>query len=122
MFDVRIINNEAVLFEDGVEVMNLEHLRDVDNHILYVFHDGSYVRIYSNHDIVWYDGDDNGNREDDMPSYIATDGYLQYLKHGTTHRDNGPAIIHPDGSKEYWLDNIRYTKEEYDAEMEKRNA
>ena len=55
MLDVRIINGEAAFFKDDAEVMNLEHLRDYDNRIVYDFDDGSYVGINSDNTIVWYD-------------------------------------------------------------------
>jgi hypothetical protein len=32
------------------------------------------------------------------------------------HRENGPAIIHSDGSKEYWLNDIHYPDVESDKE------
>jgi hypothetical protein len=29
------------------------------------------------------------------------------------HRPNGPAVIHPDGTKEFWLYGKKYSEEEY---------
>ena len=48
-----------------------------------------------------------------MPSYITTDEYMVYCKHGNTHREYGPAIVYSDGNIGYRLDNIRYTKDEF---------
>jgi hypothetical protein len=32
---------------------------------------------------------------------------------GKLHSITGPAIIRPNGTKEYWVDDIQYTEEEY---------
>lgn len=96
MFDVKIINNEAILFENDIEVMNLEHLRDEDGDIRYTFTDGSYIRIWGDNTILWFDFDDN------------------------YHRNDGPAVIWPNGSVGYYLDYIEYTKEKFDIEVAQR--
>ena len=112
MFDVKIINNEAILFEDGIE-LNLEPLRGKYDQIHYTFNDGSFVEIWSDNIITWFDSDHKRNRDDDMPAYIQTNGYLSYYKHDNLHRECGPAIIDRKGYVEYWLDNIEYTKKEF---------
>jgi len=112
MHDVKIIDDEAVLFENGIEKMNLEPLRK-DGEIQYDFPDGSCVNIYSNNTIAWYDSNDNWHRDGDMPAYITTCGYVAYCKHYKPHREFGPAIIWEDGKEEYWLDDIEYTNEEF---------
>ena len=121
MYDVKIINGEAILFEDDNQVENLEYLRNNGN-IRYDFTDGSYVCIFSYNTIIWYDYNDKCHRDGDMPAYINTGGYLLYYNHGKWHRVDGPAVILSNGREEYWLDGIRYTKEEYDTEMATRNA
>lgn len=121
MFDVRIIDEKAVLFENDVDVINLESLRNEVDNIRYDFPDGSYVIIYSDNGIQWFDSDGKYHRDGNMPACINTDGYIEYRKHDKIHRECGPACIWPDGSIEYWLDGKYYTKEEYQAEIAQRN-
>jgi len=121
MFDVRIINDEAVLFENDIEVMNLEYLRK-NGDIRYDFPDGSCVAISRYNTIRRFDSDGNYHRDGDMPAYITTDGCVEYWKHGRFHRECGPARIWPNGKQEYWLDDIAYIEKEFDAEMAKRNT
>jgi len=113
MYDVKIINGEAILFDDDNQVEYLEHLRNGFKHIHYYFPDGSYVRIFDDNSILWYDSDDMNHREGDMPAQITTNGYMSYWKHGKFHRECGPAVIWPSGRVEYYLDDVEYTKEEY---------
>ena len=120
MYDVRIINNEAILFEDDIEVMNLEHLRDKYNRIRYEFDDGNYVHIWPNNTIAWFDSDGVYHRDDDMPTHITTNGFMQYCKHGKTHRENGPSIIHSSGKEKYWLEGNIYTKKDYIYKLNSR--
>ena len=120
MYDVRIINNEAVLFEDDVQVENLEPLR-TNGKIEYEFDGGSSVCIWYDNNISWYDSDGKSHRDGDMPAFITYYGYMAYRKHGKRHREFGPAVIWKDGSVEYWLDGIEYTKEEFDAKMNSVN-
>ena len=30
------------------------------------------------------------------------------------HNEHGPAVIAPDGTEEYWLGNVQYTKEQFE--------
>ncbi len=43
--------------------------------------------------------------------------YTSYYIHGKRHNDNGPAVIYSDGSVDYYLNDIKYSKEEYDKIM-----
>ena len=121
MFDVQFNEKgEAVLFEDNIEVLNLETIRDKDGHIRYNFPDGRHIEIWANNTIVWCDSAGEIHRDGDMPAFIRIDGYMAYCNHGNTHRINGPARIWRDGTVEYWIDGEYYTNEDY--EMAKRNA
>ena len=40
-------------------------------------------------------------------------GIKQWYGNGKLHREDGPAVEHPDGTKSYWLEGKRYTKEEW---------
>lgn len=33
------------------------------------------------------------------------------------HREDGPAVVYPRGTKEWWLNGIKYSKEEYKIKM-----
>jgi hypothetical protein len=51
-----------------------------------------------------YWGDENSfyHRDNDMPAFINTAGLVQWCQHGMCHRDNGPAVMHPNGRVEWW--------------------
>ena len=118
MYDVRIINNEAILFEDDIE-MNLESYRK-DGDIRYTFADGSCVAISRYNTIIWYGSNGKLHRDGDMPAHITTNGLMVYCKHGKRHREFGPAIVYSDGSVEYWIDGIPYTKKDYIYKLNSR--
>ena len=113
MYDIRIINDKAILFKDDNQVENLESLRDEYGYIRYKFNDGSFVHIWDDNTIRWFDSDGNYHRDDDMPAYITTDGYMSYCKHGKLHRECGPARIWLNGDGHYWIDGLEYTEDEF---------
>ena len=41
------------------------------------------------------------------------DGTIIYVLNGKLHNWEEPAVIHPDGKKEYWLFGFQYTKDEF---------
>ena len=41
------------------------------------------------------------------------DGTVVYALNGKLHNWDDPAVIHPDGKKEYWLFGFQYTKHEW---------
>jgi len=41
------------------------------------------------------------------------DGTIVYALNGKLHNWDDPAVIHPDGKKEYWLFGFQYTKDEW---------
>ena len=113
MYTVRIINNEAVLFENDIEVENLEKYRDKNDEIRHKISDGSHVLIWESNAIIWYDSDDKWHRDGDMPAFITTDGHMVYYKHDKLHREYGPASLNYVEGEEYYLDNIEYSYDEY---------
>jgi len=42
------------------------------------------------------------------------------LPNGKWHRENGPAIEYYNGGKEWWINDIQYTEQEYKIEMRSR--
>ena len=58
----------------------------------------------------WFDSNGKYHRED-VPAIEYKSGSKFWL--GGYHREDGPAIEWPSGYKEYWLEHINYTEEEY---------
>jgi hypothetical protein len=56
---------------------------------------------------------------EDGPAVEFTNGYKAWIIRGEYHREDGPAVEWPDGSKEWWIDDIRYTEQEYYTELYK---
>lgn len=46
------------------------------------------------------------------PAHI-TDTFIWYLQKGKWHRENGPAIIWENGRQSYYLNDKKYSKEDY---------
>lgn len=46
----------------------------------------------------------------DIEHEINSEGEFWYLN-GDLHRTDGPAVIHPDGSKEWWLNNMLHRED-----------
>ena len=116
MYDVRIINDEVILFKDNVAVLNLESLRDDDYLIRYYLDDSSYVCIWSNNTIIWYNSNSKIHRDGDMPAYIINTGFMKYYYHGIQHRITGPATISNHGVR-YYINGIHYTKNQFINEL-----
>lgn len=53
------------------------------------------------------------------PSIILEDGTRYWFKEGKCHCENGPAVEYPDVTCEWWLYDKEYTKEEFNAKLEK---
>jgi hypothetical protein len=45
--------------------------------------------------------------------YKSPDGTIRYVKDNKLHNSEGPALIHPDGKEEYYLNGFFYSKDEY---------
>ncbi len=59
--------------------------------------DGNYIDMF-------YDEDGKLHRDGDLPAMCDTRGYQKFYYHGVVHRGHfSPAIIHRDGSYEYWV-------------------
>jgi hypothetical protein len=68
----------------------------------------AYIGI--NATLVWYK---NGirHRDGDKPSEIWRDGTLLWYKDGKRYRNRGPAVIHPNGRVEWWINDYEITKD-----------
>jgi hypothetical protein len=47
------------------------------------------------------------------PTIIYSDGTKIWLFNNLLHNINGPAVIHPNGNKEYWLSGDQYNEFEW---------
>ena len=48
-----------------------------------------------------------------VKKYTSTEGVVRYMKDGKLHNWEGPAVIHPDGKEEYYLNGFFYTKDAF---------
>ena len=48
-----------------------------------------------------------------LKKFTSPDGTIRYIKDGKLHNAEGPAVIHPDGTEEYHLNGILYTKDQF---------
>ena len=78
------------------------------------------VKVYDNGKIEWQL--DGKYHREDGPAIIRPDGTKYWCKNGEYHREDGPAVIWPDGIKEWYLNGERYTEKEFNAEMQRRNS
>ena len=63
--------------------------------------------VYENGDKFWYNEKGQYHR-DDGPAIISINGSKEYWISGKLHRDHGPAYEGAGGYKEYWLNGTRY--------------
>ncbi len=63
-----------------------------------------------------YYNDSGKYHREDGPAIIEPDGSQSWFKDGNRHRDDGPAIIWQDGTQSWWKDGREYTKEEFDKQ------
>ena len=59
---------------------------------------------------VWRDRNDQLHREDG-PAVIYPDGSEDWYWHGKLHREDGPAVTRPDGRRELWFEGKYYDDE-----------
>ena len=43
----------------------------------------------------------------------SPDGTIRYIRDGKLHNAEGPALIHPDGKEEYYLNGFVFSKDDY---------
>ena len=48
-----------------------------------------------------------------VKKYTSTDGIVRYMKDGKLHNWEGPAVIHPDGKEEYFINGNEHTKDSW---------
>lgn len=58
---------------------------------------------------------------EDGPARIWKDGTKEWWINGQRHREDGPAIIYGDGRMRWYIDYIEYSEEEYKKEIYNRN-
>ena len=48
-----------------------------------------------------------------VKKYTSTEGVVRYMKDGKLHNWEGPAVIHPDGKEEYFINGFEHTKDSH---------
>ena len=61
---------------------------------------------------VWYNERGQFHREDG-PAVEYPDGSKQWYLNGKRHREDGPAYEEANGTNEWWLNDKQYTEEEF---------
>lgn len=56
------------------------------------------------------------------PAVEGRSGLLEYCEYGVLHNEEGPAVIYPDGSVDYYLNGKRYTKEVHSMKTKKASS
>jgi hypothetical protein len=92
----------------------------LDENQLYHREDGPAI-IDGEGNKYWY-WRDKQHRDGDLPAVEMKDGTLGWFRHGQQHRETGPAVIHPDGREEYWLNGKQLSAEAVESLLQsKRN-
>jgi len=65
------------------------------------------TNCYNN--LLWYKHGEI-HRDNDLPAIVRNNGTKKWLVNNCFHRTTGPAIIHSDGKKEYWIHGVKYSK------------
>jgi len=84
---------------------------------------GDYHRENDLPAVEWTDGTKkwwvNGNlhRENNKPAVILVSGHKEWLVNGKLHRTNGAAIEYFNGEKEWYLEGVQYSEEEFNEKM-----
>lgn len=72
--------------------------------------------VWKNHH-NWINITDIDYNEEKNELYVLEDGSHWWSKDGKFHREDGPAWISPDGTEEYWLDAIIYSKDKFNEKI-----
>ena len=73
---------------------------------------------FANGNKEWYK--ENKLHREDGPAVEYANGDKYWYKDNDLHREGGPAIEWSDGRVEYWLEDVRYTKDKYEAKMSEK--
>ncbi len=78
------------------------------------------VKVYEDGDIFWYNKEEQLHRLNG-PAVENSDGYeyKAYWINGNLHNLEGPAVIHPNGEVEYWIESKRYSKDDWEKKVQK---
>ena len=53
------------------------------------------------------------SNQNPVKRYKSPDGTIRYVKDNKLHNADGPALIHPNGKEEYYLNGIFLTKDDF---------
>ncbi len=69
------------------------------------------VKIYENGNRLWFKEDGETFHREDGPALEHADGTKEWWVDGLLHREDGPALEHADGTKEWWVDGERHRED-----------
>ena len=97
--------------------MDAEHIR-VKSWIDYIFKHPNFTGslIDKDDDVAYYQNGE-AHRDNDLPAIVHSDGTKHWQKNGKLHRENGPALIFPNGDCIWHLKGILYTEQEHKREV-----
>ena len=52
----------------------------------------------------------------------SPDGTVRYIRDGKLHNAEGPALIHPNGKEEYYLNGFMFSKDDYKKRKQEGNG
>lgn len=82
---------------------------------------GRCVARYQNANIHWLNGEPHRNPKNG-PAVVWADEYKAWHYKGKRHRDEGPAIIYPDGTKKYFVNGSLHRNPKEGPAVERTNG
>jgi hypothetical protein len=78
------------------------------------------VTVEDNGTTHWYNANNEFHRIDG-PAIEYANGTKSWWKNNKLHRLDGPAVEYSDGYKEWYIEDIKYTEEEFQAKIKPMN-
>ena len=69
--------------------------------------------------VIRYTNESGKYHREDGPAYEGLDFYKAWYINDKRHREDGPARIWENGDSEYWLNDLKYSKEDWEVEITK---
>ena len=75
------------------------------------------IRRVDKNGIQEYFNENGEYHREDGPAYESPSGHKEWCIDGKYHREDGPARIYPNGNVDYFLNDVFYSKEDYEQEV-----
>jgi hypothetical protein len=99
---------------------NRKHSKDVTytnlDGKIHRLHGPAYISRMYNVEAWFKDGE---RHRENGPAYTHNRNMI-WFQNGKLHRLDGPAVIERGGPKQYWIDGIKYSKKQYNWEIQRR--